>query len=109
MLPRASASGTQGQAGHRQAGADRVAGAQERSEVRSVLRPQRGRDEVIPAWMAAVTPLAGQVLAGPDPDLRAAHRSCGAVHRETGFSVAHRHGASRRTGAITGYEGLLPG
>src|SRR6516225_3057592 len=66
--------GNPGQPGYRQAGADRVAGPQERPEVGLVLRPQGGRDEVIPALVAAVTPLAGQFPAGPDPDLRAAHQ-----------------------------------
>jgi len=52
---------------------------------------------VIPALVAALTPLAGQIPAGPDPDLRAAHQpvSCS----ECSVIAC---GASRRTGAITG-------
>lgn len=62
------------QARHGEAGADRIAGTQQRAEVGPVQRPQRRSDEVIPAPVPAVPSLAGKVRGGPDPDLRAAHQ-----------------------------------
>jgi hypothetical protein len=40
-------------------------------------RPQRGGDQVVPARMAAGSSLPADVVAGLDPDLRAAHRLAG--------------------------------
>ena len=62
------------QAGHCQAGADRITRAQERTEVGPVHRPQRRGDQVIPAAMPAGSALPGDITRGPDPDPGAAHR-----------------------------------
>jgi hypothetical protein len=51
--------------------------------------------------MAVVTPLAGQILPGPDPDLRAAQRPVSRSRPDREVCVIS-YGASRRTGAITG-------
>jgi hypothetical protein len=66
-----------------------------------VHRPQGSRDEMVPALVAVLTPLAGQILAGPDPDLRAAHRPVSRSRPDREVCVISC-GASRRTGAITG-------
>jgi serpin B len=56
--------------------------------------------------MAVVTPLAGQILAGPDPDLRAAQRPV-SRSRPARDACVIGYGASRRTGAITGIRDHL--
>ena len=56
---------------------------------------------MIPALVAALTPLTGQIPAGPDPDLRAAHRPVSCSERSV-ISCTISRGASRRTGAIAG-------
>src|SRR6266536_4744879 len=59
---------------YRKTGADRVAGAQQGTEVRAVHRPQRGSDQVSPTAMGAGSACGPQILAGPDSDRRAHQR-----------------------------------
>src|SRR6185436_6378709 len=63
--------------GHDQAGADRVAGPQERAEIGFVLGPQGRGQQVVPTLMRSLAPLFAQLRprAHPDP----AHASAGSV------------------------------
>ena len=61
---------------------------------------------MVPALVAVLTPLAGQILTGPDPDLRAAHRPVSRSRPDREVCVISC-GASRRTGAITGIRDYL--
>ena len=67
--------------------------------------PQRRRNDVIPAPVAAGSALAGDLPAGPGPDPAGRSPARRSIPGETG--VAHRQGASRRTKAITGNEEYL--
>ncbi|MCW2937799.1 MAG: hypothetical protein JWN00_784 [Actinomycetia bacterium] len=62
-------------AGHRQTGADGIAGAQECAQVGAMLRPERRGDEVVPAGVGAAPSITTQFGTGPDPDRRARGRA----------------------------------
>lgn len=64
--------GHPGQSRHRQARADRVAGAQQRAEIGAVLGPQRRPDPMVPAGMRVSSSLAPDLAAASDA--RRAHR-----------------------------------
>jgi hypothetical protein len=81
---------------YRKAGADRVAGAQQGTEVGAVHRPQRCSDQMSPTPAGAGSARGPQVLTGPDSN-RGAHR--GAADRLHTF-MDIRLGTSRRTRAI---------